>query len=348
MSKILFYFKQQLIISKKYFITFSGIGLLFMMIKLFNFAANDPLSDKEYQSYFNQEYKVFGLNIPTDISFANEKVPINDFTVREALDREFLVNTYWQSNSLLMHKRANRYLPEIEKILKKNGVPEDFQYLTLVESGLLNVVSPAGASGYWQLMEETAKQYKLIVNEEVDERYHLEKSTEAACKYLKDAYRKFNNWTLVAASYNLGVNGLEKQIAKQKVSNYYQLLLNNETGRYVYRILAIKEIISKPANYGFIFRKKDLYAPIPTYSITINESIDDLAQFAIEKGYNYRILKIFNPWLKQNTLTIKDRMSYEIQFPDKSVNLYNVKGFNDLLGDSLSTPFIEAQFSDSI
>lgn len=309
--------KQKLQKRRKHFFAVGIFFLLLGILKLFSFSYNESKEDTSYQAYFNANYKVFGLNIPKNLNFANEKVPISDFAVRESFDRELLVNTYWQSQTLLMHKRANRWLPIIEPILKRNGIPDDFKYLAVVESGLTNVVSPAKATGYWQLLESTGTFYGLEINEEVDERYNLEKSTEAACKYFKEAYQRFNNWTLVAASYNMGIGGIESQLKKQKVNNYYDLLLNEETGRYIFRILAVKEILMHPKDYGFILRRKDLYSFIPTNKITIDSSISDLADFAINQNINYKILKIFNPWLRKNFLQNKEKKTYTISIPKK-------------------------------
>jgi hypothetical protein len=268
-----------------------------------------------YQKYFNDHYKIFTLNLPTDLNFGGEPVPLEKVDVRERFDRELLVNTYWQSQSLLFHKRANRWFPIIEPILAENGVPDDFKYLALIESGLTNVVSPAGATGFWQILKDTGRELGLEINNEVDERYHVEKSTEAACKYLKSAYHKYGSWTMAAASYNMGVSGLQKQLGRQNASNYYDLLLNEETSRYVFRILAAKEIISKPAQYGFHFRPTDLYQPYQTETISLDGAVEDFSAYAFEQGVNYKILKILNPWLRDAYLTNPDKKAYEIKIP---------------------------------
>lgn len=303
---------------KKYLFAISAIVILIGAIKLFSFSSYEESDDEAYLKYFHQNYKIFSLNIPENLNFANEKVPIQDFDVRERLDRELLVNTYWQSQTLLLHKRASRWFPIIEPILKKNNIPDDFKYLAVIESGLINVVSPAGATGFWQLIEPTALDYGLEVSNEVDERYNVEKSTEAACKYLLEAYKQFGTWTLAAASYNMGMNGISKQISKQHVSNYYDLLLNEETSRYLFRILAIKEIISSPKKYGFHIREKDLYPAIPSYIISVDTTITDLADFAIANKSNYKLLKILNPWLRQPYLKNDNRKAYKIAFPKEN------------------------------
>lgn len=284
--------------------------------QLFIFSSDDINSeDKTFQEKFNEDYRVYSLNIPEGLAFCSEKVPVYDQDVHERLDRELLVNTYWQSNSMLYHKRASKWFPVIEPILKENGVPEDFKYLALVESGLTNVVSPAGAAGYWQLLKTTGKEYGLEVNEEVDERYDVRKSTVAACKYLKEAYDKYESWTLAAASYNMGMNGVEKQLKRQNVKSYYDLLLNDETSRYVFRILAAKEIIEHPTKYGFHYRLKDLYLPQETYTVQLDTAVKDFTEFAADHKVNYKILKIFNPWLRQSYLTNKSRKKYDILLP---------------------------------
>jgi membrane-bound lytic murein transglycosylase D len=271
--------------------------------------------DKAYREAFGRNYKMFSVEIPEKIDFAGENVPVNIFYVRESLDRELLVNSYWHSNTILMFKRAYRWFPIIDPILKKYGVPEDFFFLCMTESVLDNVVSPAGASGFWQFLKNTATSYGLEVSTEVDERYHVQKSTEAACKYLKEAHAKYNSWTLAAASYNMGMGALDEQLKQEKTDNYYDLQLNRETLRYVYRILALKIIFHNPVNYGFYLRKKDFYPPIPTQVITTDTTIADLADFAIQYKVSYRTLKELNPWLVKNTLTNKDRKKYEILIP---------------------------------
>lgn len=319
-------FIRMFVSSKKYLFGVGAVLALLSIFKLFNYSLSDNLSDSDYEDYFNANYKVFSIRIPKNLNFAGEKVPITDFSVREAMERELVVNTYWQSQSLLLHKRANRWFPVIEPILKKNNIPEDFKYIALIESQLTNVVSPQGATGFWQLIESTATGYGMEINEEVDERYHVEKSTEAACKYFKEAYKIFNNWTLVAASYNLGMGGIQGQLNKQKADNYYDLLLNEETARYVYRILAMKEIIARPKVYGYMLRKKDLYPFIPTKKITVDSTIHNLADFAISQNINYKVLKLFNPWLRANTLTNADRKKYTIEIPKNGVQIYDMDG----------------------
>ena len=306
---------------KKVFYILFFTTIVYLISKFFLFGFNDT-NDNNFQNNFVQGYKVFALNLPSNIDFAGEKVPIKNFEVRESLDKELLQNVYYQSNTLLLFKRANRWFRIIEPILKKYNIPDDFKFIALVESNLTNVTSPAGATGFWQLIEATAKLYDLEINEEVDERYNVEKSTEAACKYFIESYRNFKNWTLVAASYNMGISGIKKQLEVQQVDNYYDLLLNQETSRYVFRILAIKEIFSHPRNYGYHIRKKDLYPFIPTYKIELSKGENDLALWAKENKVNYKILKYFNPWLRKNILSNKDSKIYFISLPLNNFN-YN-------------------------
>ena len=252
---------------------------------------------------------------PISIDFAGEAAPLQMADVRERLDRELLINANLDATTLLIIKRANRVFPLIEPILAKYGVPDDFKYLAVIESGLVNAVSPAGARGVWQFMPATAKEKGMEVNDMVDERYHLEKSTEAACKYLLEAKAKFGNWTLAAASYNGGMTGVTKQIEMQQVESYYDLLLNDETSRYVFRILALKEIMKSPGKFGFNVDANEMYVNLPSKVITVDSSIPDLASFAKSQGINYKILKIHNPWLRDKKLINQGKKRYEIQIP---------------------------------
>lgn len=262
------------------------------------------------------EYKVFIPSLPEQMDFCGEKVPLNDFDVRERIERELLVNSHWYSATILYIKRANRWFPVIEPILKKYGVPDDFKYLAVIESGLINVVSPAGAAGFWQFMEAAGKKHGLEINKEVDERYNVEMATEAACRYLKESYSKYRNWTLSAASYNYGLNGVDKQISRQETSNYYNLYLNEETYRFVARILAVKEILRNPKKFGFDIKAEELYPQIPVKRIIVKSSINDLVQFAAKNDINYKILKILNPWLRDKKLTNITGKRYTILIPE--------------------------------
>ncbi len=261
----------------------------------------------------NIHYRITPVDIPETIYFAGEKVPVDNFDIYESLDREMLINTYWQSQTLLFIKRANRYFPVIEPILKKEGVPDDFKYLAVAESGLMNVVSPSNAAGFWQFLKGTAQDYKLEVNSEVDERYNLEKSTAAAAQFLKKSYEKYGNWTMAAASYNVGRKNLSKQIARQKSDDYYNLILGEETARYVYRLIAIKLILESPEKYGFYVSETEKYQPIPHKTVTVDTAITNMPDFAHKIGVNYKVLKLLNPWLRDDKLTNKNHKTYQIK-----------------------------------
>jgi len=255
------------------------------------------------------------FTMPDSIDFAGERTPLNISDVKERFDRELLVNANLDATTLLVIKRANRAFPVMEPILKRYGVPDDFKYLAVIESNLVNAVSPAGARGVWQFMPETAREIGMEVNDIVDERYHLAKATEAACRYFLEAKARFGSWTLAAASYNGGMNGVGRQIEMQKVTDYYDLLLTEETSRYVFRILALKEIMQHPDKYGFVLTPEELYSNLPTRKMIIDSSITDLAAFAKSQGINYKILKIHNPWLRDKKLVNASRKPYEIEIP---------------------------------
>ena len=293
------------------------IIILFVVFNLFSYSSSKSfLEDPGYKNKL-QEYGVFAMPIPDTLFFADERIPLENFDVRESLDMEIHKVSYWHSEMFLYLKRANRYFPVIEPILKKNGIPEDFKYICVAESGLRNAVSPAKAVGFWQFMSATAKGYGLTVNKEVDERYHLVKSTKAACKYLKGKYAKYGSWTLAAASYNAGDGGVKKFMNYQGEKSYFDLALYDETSRYVYRALAMKLIMENPQNYGFNFRKRDLYPVIDTKEVKVDSTISDMAEFAKSQGTNYKMLKIFNPWLRAHKLTNTSKKTYYITIPEK-------------------------------
>ena len=265
----------------------------------------------------SETYQIKALKIPTGLNFSGEHIPIEKADIKERIDRELLVNTYWQSNGLLLFKRAHKYFPIIEPILEKNGIPNDFKYLAVIESGLQNVTSPAGAKGFWQIMKATAQENGLEVNSNVDERYHLEKATQAACNYLNASKERFGNWTMAAAAYNAGNAGMARKIENQKVTNYYDLLLGEETKRYLPRIVAVKEILSNPKKYGFIFDNEDLYNLKPTTLIEVDSVITDIAVFSKNLGINYKIMKMHNPWLRENKLNNASKKLYQIKIPSE-------------------------------
>ena len=294
----------------------AGIGLLCLGLLFIN-AFQDAPTDENLEKKIINDYNVYALQVPDYLDFAGERMPLNNPDILERMDKELLVNTYWQSNGLLMFKRAQKYFPIIEPILAKNGIPDDFKYLAVIESGLTNARSPAGASGFWQIMKATGRENGLEVNDNVDERYNLEMATQVACDYLKKSKERLGSWTNAAAAYNAGNYGVSKRLDAQKVENYYDLLLGEETGRYVFRIIALKEILSNPTKYGFNFRAKDLYSAVPTYKVAVDTAVTDFAQFAKDMGINYKILKIHNPWLRENILNNGSRKQYFIEIPEK-------------------------------
>ena len=287
------------------------VAIIVIVAILGSFFIHGVVSDKS-------KYSPVGYNLKMD--FSGEEAPTFMADVQERLDKEMITNINYHTNTTLVIKRANKVFPIIEPILAKYGVPDDFKYLAVIESSLVNAVSPAGARGVWQFMPATAKEKGMEVSDEVDERYHLEKSTEAACRYLLVAKEKFGSWTLAAASYNGGMNGISKKMEEQQVDNYYDLLLTEETSRYVFRILALKEIMSKSDKYGFSIPKEALYYTIPTKKIVVDSSITDLAKFAKTQGVNYKILKIHNPWLRDKKLTVTSGKKYEIEIPTSGYN----------------------------
>lgn len=255
------------------------------------------------------------IPLPEEIDLAGEPVPLHIDDVKERLDKELHINSYWHNNTIFLFKRANRWFPVIEPILKKNGVPDDFKYLALIESGLENVTSYAGAVGFWQILKSTGKEYGLEINRDVDERYHPVKSTEAACKYLKRAYDKFGNWTLVAASYNRGMRGMQNALDNQKVDNsYYDLMLNDETSRYVFRILAIKQIFESPQDYGLDISKEHLYEPYSYRTDTVRNSTN-WVDYSREQNTTYKTLRIYNPWIQDDDIRIGRNEYYVINLP---------------------------------
>jgi membrane-bound lytic murein transglycosylase D len=255
------------------------------------------------------------INLPETMSFAGEAVPLNLPDVRERFDRELHINSYMHNSTIFILKRASRWLPQIEPILKENGIPADFKYMALIESALLNDVSPRGAVGFWQIMKPAGKELGLEITAEVDERYDPLKATRAACKYLKKAHAKFNNWTLAAASYDRGMAGMQRALSNQRVDSYYDLFLNDETARYVFRILAMKEIVEHPEKYGFRIDPSHLYQPEPLRYIEVNSTVPNLITFSLEQGANYKLLKRFNPWLREERLTVKKGKTYRIALP---------------------------------
>jgi hypothetical protein len=290
------------------------IGLIFFAITLF-FADNTTNANSNPDENFPQGYKIISPEMPNYLEFASEKIPTENFEVYERMEREFLSNTYWHSATILAIKRANRWFPLIEPILKKNNIPDDFKYLAVAESNLENVISPAGATGFWQFMKPAGEKYGLEINSLVDERYDVEKSAEAACKYLRDSYDMFGSWIVAAASYNMGHDGVKEQSERQKSKNYFNLVLNSETSRFVARIVSLKYILQNPEKYGFDIKSEDKYKPLEYSEVTLDSSVVDLADYAKSLGINYFILKMYNPWMRDNYLSNKTKTAYTIKLP---------------------------------
>lgn len=298
---------------KIFYSLLTGIVLTTLVfILLFGFKFSDKTDDKSVNQLIATQPEV-----PEELYLFGEKVPLENFEVYERIDRELVVNTYWHSSTIIALKRAARWFPVIEPILKKNNVPVDFKYLAVAESNLENVVSPAGATGFWQFIKSAAVEYGLEVNDEVDERYDVEKSTEAACRYLKDAYSKYGSWTMAAAAYNAGMNGITKWSSIQKTNNYYNLTLGIETSRYIARIAAIKIIMENPQKYGYYINDKDFYKPLKFTEVILDSSVTDFVDYAVSLGINYKTLKLFNPWLRDSSLKNKNGKRYTIKIPEE-------------------------------
>jgi len=309
-----------------YLIIFSGASF-FIMLGLFLLSNKEATTENNVNAQEQNQYvmpQIKSIPIPDKIDFCGETVIFDRLDLRERLDREINSFAYLHSTTMLYIKRANRYFPIIEPILKKNNIPDDFKYLCVIESNLdIRALSPAHAAGFWQFLESTGKEYKLEITSDVDERYHIEKSTEAACRYFKDAYSKYGSWINVAASYNAGMGRISSSLSGQQVSSALDLLLVSETSRYVFRILAIKQLFENPPLYGFILNKEDLYPQVMVQKITVSQTIDDIAVFSKEYGLNYMLLKEYNPWLRNNKLSIKAGKTYEIAIPKKEDLYYN-------------------------
>ncbi len=272
-------------------------------------------TEREFLSFDQIDHITHDIELPDIMYFCGEEVPLDLFYVRERLERELIINTYRHSTTIMQLKRTTRWFPVMESIMEQYGLPEDFKYLAMIESELTNAVSSSKATGFWQFLESTGKEYGLEINKQVDMRYNVEKETVAACKYLKESYRKFGNWISAAAAYNCGNGRISRTMEEQRVDSYFDMLLPEETQRYVYRILALKLITENPEKYGFQIGDNGWYRPYETKTVTVTESIPNLVQFAYEQGTNYKMLKYFNPWLRSNSLTISAGNSYEIKIP---------------------------------
>jgi len=294
------------------------VGVIFCISTVFLFVSADKAETSSTSEGGNDAQELYHLPVPKTLTFAGEKVPLEYFDVRESLERELISNTYFHSQTIFLLKRIDRYFPLIESILKKYGIPEDFKYLAVAES-ILNdkAKSPVGAAGVWQIMKGTAQDHGLEVNSNVDERYNLALATQAACEYLLESYEKYGSWTLVAASYNMGRRALDRSMDYQKEEDYYDMYLNTETARYLFRILAFKLIIESPEDYHFVIPEEEKFTVFEFDTIAVDYPIPHLADFAKAHGMNYKTLKIFNPWLLENKLNNASGKAYKILKPQK-------------------------------
>lgn len=304
-------------------IAFSSVALC-ICVSASMLMGHSAIDTEKHSAKSEVPYCVTPPTVPSKVTFAGQEVEMKRYDHRERMDRELMSFTYMHSSTMLSIKRANRFFPIIEPILKENGVPDDFKYLAVIESTLNTLArSPAGAAGMWQFMQTTGREYGLEVNSNIDERYHVEKATRAACKYLKDAYQKYNNWLCVAAAYNGGQGRITSELKKQRASQAADLWLTEETSRYMFRLLAAKTIFSNPQRYGFLLKKEHLYPTIPYNEVTINTEIEDLAQFALDNGITYAQLKDANPWLRDTFLQNKSKRTYKLKIPKKDGMNYN-------------------------
>lgn len=295
-----------------------SIGMLAGILLMTQFAFRSGDEKNEEKKNDENVHQWFVPDLPAQISFAGERMPLEKWDVKERFDRQVLFNYYQPSNILYMLKLSNRYFPVIVERLKANGVPEDFKYLCVAESNLVaEAISRSGAVSWWQFLSMTAPGYNLEINKEIDQRYDIIKSTDAACKYLKTAYEKFGSWTAAAASYNCGQGGYNSQATFQQTKNYYDLMLPEETNRYLFRILAFKYLMENASKFGFTMEADEAYQPLKTRNLAVNASITDLAQFAINQGTDYKTLRLLNPWLRGRSLTVKPGKSYVMLLPQK-------------------------------
>lgn len=271
-------------------------------------------------------YCVTPPTVPTQVTFDKTIIDLRRYDRRERMDREMMSFTYMHSTTMLLIKRANRYFPIVEPILKANGVPDDFKYLMVIESNLNNIArSPAGAAGLWQFMPTTGREFGLEVNDNVDERYNIEKATVAACKYFKQAYGKYGDWMAVSAAYNAGQARISSQLDKQLASHAMDLWLVEETSRYMFRLLAVKEIFSNPQRYGFLLKREHLYPAIPYKKVTVNAPIDNLSDYAKQQGITYAQLRDANPWLRDTSLKNRTGKTYVLHIPTQEGMHYDPK-----------------------
>ncbi len=304
--------------------------IVFLLLTVNVIVLNSISHAANTHAYANNNFNVFGLNIPQNLMFCGEKIPADNYEIRLNLEKEFFSNTYWKNNSAILFNKAARWFPYIEPILKEEGVPDDIKYIAVIESHLSNERSPAGAVGFWQLVQSTAINYGLLVNEEVDERLDVERSTRAACKLIKEAHARLNNWTLATAAYNLGIGGIERALKKQGTNNYYDLLLNQETGEFVYRVLAYKTLLSDPDHFGIRKKSQKRISKIPVKIFAVDSTITDLRFLAKKLGCSKAMVKLFNPWLVGESLKNDEKRTYKFRIPKDLKRDYSAY-FADLL-----------------
>jgi hypothetical protein len=298
-------------------IIYFSLGVLagVLLISQLAFRENDKKGKKQQAGQYAAAPKLYLPQVPEEMTFAGEKVPLERWEINEAFDRELIYNYNTPGHLSYILKLSKRYFPLIEERLKQNGVPDDFKYLCVAESNLQNLTSRVGATGFWQFMSYTGPGFNLDINANTDERYDVIKSTDAACKYLKQAYAKFGNWTAAAASYNCGMGGYNNQATFQQTKYYYDLLLPEETSKYIFRILTFKHLMSNAAEMGYMVNDDNGYKPFNTKTVTVSSSISNLAQWALDNGTNYKMLKLLNPWMREKFLTVKAGKSYEVKLP---------------------------------
>lgn len=286
------------------------IGLSILLTATYAFAQSNIQGN-------HKPLNITAPDVPRTFTMFGERMPLEIWDVRERFDRELLFNSYMQGSTSYIIKLSGRYLPIIEQKLRENGVPDDMKYLCIAESALRNQKSRVGAAGFWQFMKGTAPSYGLYIDNEVDERFNPYKSTDAACKYLKQAHKKFGNWTAAAASYNCGMGGYNGNASRQGSYNFYDLFLPEETMRYIFRIAALKHILDNQRALGYNLTDEDIYKPIPTRTVRISGSLGDLASYARSQGTNYKTLKFLNPWLRNRSFYNKKGRTYELLLPRK-------------------------------
>ncbi|MCH1574927.1 MAG: lytic transglycosylase domain-containing protein [Flavobacteriales bacterium] len=295
--------------------TWGGVAVASIVAAAFNSADTSGSSVPAETAQDRQLQQVSPPRIQEGLSFAGSTLPLERVGVRERMEKELLIGTFRHSSSLLTLKRSGRWFPVIEPILVDSGIPSDFKYLSVIESGLANAVSPSDARGFWQFMKPAAEEFGLRVDRDVDERYHVVKATRAACAYLNKAHRRYGDWILAAASYNMGMSGLSRRMEDQGGAAYWDLMLNDETARYVYRLYATKQVMENPEAHGFVLQAEDWYAPLETRDTVLVDGVNDLAALSQKMGVSYNALKTLNPWLRSGKLPIAEDQYYVLRLP---------------------------------